>query len=56
VIPYDDLPARYRANVDKVDAPFDRRPGDQPALTRAQMRDVVAFLDTLTDGYRGTGR
>jgi cytochrome c peroxidase len=56
VIPYDDLPARYRANVDKVDAPFDRRPGDQPALTRAQMRDVIAFLDTLTDGYRGTGR
>jgi len=56
VIPYDDLPARYRANVDKVDAPFDRRSGDEPALTRAQMRDVIAFLDTLTDGYRGTGR
>ena len=49
VIVYDDLPARYRANVDKVDAPFDRRPGDPPALTPAQMRDVIAFLDTLTE-------
>lgn len=56
VIPYDDLPQRYRANVDKVDAPFDRRPGDRPALTGAQMRDVIAFLDTLTDGYHTGGR
>ena len=54
--PYDDLPARYRANVDKVDAPFDRRPGEQPALTRAQIRDVLAFLGTLTDGYRRASR
>ena len=56
VVPYDDLPARFRANVDKVDAPFDRRPGEQPALTDAQIRDVIAFLGTLTDGYRGTRR
>ncbi|MGH8326059.1 MAG: cytochrome-c peroxidase [Steroidobacteraceae bacterium] len=56
VIPYDDLPARYRANVDRVDAPFDRHAGDEPALTRAQMRDVIAFLDTLTDGYHAAGR
>ncbi|HEX3845444.1 MAG TPA: cytochrome c peroxidase [Steroidobacteraceae bacterium] len=56
VVPYDDLPARYRVNVDKADAPFDRRPGEQPALTDAQMRDMIAFLDTLTDGYRGTSR
>ena len=50
-IPYDDLPARYRGNVDKADAPFNRVPGDQPALTQVQIRDVIAFLDTLTDGY-----
>lgn len=56
VVQYDDLPARYRGNVDSVDAPFNRRPGDPPALTRAQIRDVIAFLDTLTDGYRGAGR
>ena len=55
-VPYDDLPRRYRGNVDKLDAPFNRRPGDQPALTRAQIRDVIAFLDTLTDGYRAPGR
>jgi cytochrome c peroxidase len=51
VIKYDDIPARYRANVDTVDAPLNRHPGDPPALTRAQIRDVIAFLDTLTDGY-----
>jgi cytochrome c peroxidase len=55
-IRYNDLPARYRGNVDTVDAPFNRRPGDRPALNRAQIRDVIAFLDTLTDGYRGGSR
>jgi len=53
---YDDLPARYRANLDNSDAPFNRGPGDLPALTRAQIRDVIAFLGTLSDGYRGAGR
>lgn len=53
---YDDLPARYRVNLDTSDAPFNRRPGDPPALTQAQIRDVIAFLDTLSDGYRGASR
>ncbi|MDA8094614.1 MAG: cytochrome-c peroxidase [Betaproteobacteria bacterium] len=52
VVKYDDMPARYRINVDTTDAPFHRHPGDPPALTRAQIRDVIAFLKTLTDGYR----
>ena len=52
VIKYNDLPARYRTNVDAVDPPFDRRPGDPPALTPAEIQDVISFLDTLTDGYR----
>ena len=56
VLRYDDLPARYRANLDTSDAPFNRHPGDPPALTRTQIRDVVAFLGTLTDGYRGASR
>lgn len=56
VVSYDDLPARYRANVDRADAPFDRRPGEQPALSDAEIRDVIAFLGTLTDGYRGKSR
>jgi cytochrome c peroxidase len=48
---FDDLPAQYRDNVD-TQAPFDRRLGDQPALSEADIKDVVAFLNTLTDGYR----
>jgi len=52
VIKYDDIPPQYRANVDTVDAPFNRHPGDPPALTPAEIRDVIAFLDTLTDGYK----
>jgi cytochrome c peroxidase len=51
VIQYDDIPPQYRGNVDTMDAPLDRRPGDPPALTAAQIQDVVAFLGTLTDGY-----
>ena len=51
VIQYDDMPARYRGNVDTVDAPLDRHRGDPPALTHEQIEEVIAFLDTLTDGY-----
>ena len=51
VIKYDDLPAADRGNVDTADAPFDRRPGDAPALSAAEIDDVIAFLGTLTDGY-----
>jgi len=52
VVKYDDLPPQYRVNVDTVDAPFNRHPGEAPALTPAEIRDVIAFLGTLTDGYR----
>lgn len=52
VVKYDDLPSQYRQNVDTSDAPFNRRPGDQAALDRQEMRDIVAFLSTLNDGYR----
>ena len=47
---YDDLPDRPKANVN-LDPPFDRKAGDAPALTAADIDDVVAFLGTLTDGY-----
>jgi cytochrome c peroxidase len=49
---YDDLPARYHANIDRLDAPFDARLGDKPRLDDAEIADVVAFLNTLTDGYQ----
>jgi len=45
---FDDLPATYRANVN-VDRPFGRKPGDAPALSEAEIADIVAFLETLTD-------
>jgi len=46
---YDDLPPVYRPNVDRIDPPFDRRPGQAPALTAAEIADLVAFLRTLDD-------
>jgi cytochrome c peroxidase len=49
---FDDLPAAYRANVNTTEAPYNRRPGDAPALSDAEVDDVVAFLQTLSDGYR----
>lgn len=49
VVKYDDLPARYRSNVDVVDGPFNRHPGDPPALKPAEICAVIALLKTLTD-------
>jgi cytochrome c peroxidase len=49
---FDDLPAQYRVNVNTTEAPYNRRPGDMPALTSREIDDVVAFLNTLTDGYK----
>jgi cytochrome c peroxidase len=46
---YDDLPPAYRANVDRSDPPFDRQPGQPPALSDAEISAVVAFLRTLDD-------
>jgi cytochrome c peroxidase len=48
---FDDLPAAYAGNVNTTEAPYNRRPGDAPALTDAEIDDVVAFLRTLSDGY-----
>ena len=41
----------YRANVNTSEAPYDRRQGDVPALSDAEIDDVIAFLRTLSDGY-----
>jgi cytochrome c peroxidase len=49
---YNDLPLKYRDNVDVADAPFDRKQGDNPALNEEEIADVIAFLKTLTDGYQ----
>lgn len=49
---FNDLPPEYRGNVLVSIAPFDRRPGAEPALSAAEIDDVVQFLGTLTDGYK----
>jgi cytochrome c peroxidase len=46
---FDDLPARYRGNVNMSDAPLNRGPGDKPALDDAEIGKVIAFLETLND-------
>lgn len=48
---FNDLPDTYWGNIDQR-APFARRPGEAPSLSDADIDDLVAFLKTLTDGYR----
>jgi len=48
---FDDLPAPLRRNVNTQEPPYDRRPGQAPRLNDAEIDDVIAFLNTLTDGY-----
>ena len=49
---FDDLPLAMHQNVNVTEVPYDRKPGEQPALNPAEILDVVAFLKTLDDGYR----
>ena len=49
---YNDIPVQYQANVDVSDPPFNRHPGDRPAMTEQDEADIIAFLKTLTDGYK----
>jgi len=52
---FDDLPTKYQVNVDR-EAPFDRQEGAKPSLSEEDVRDIVAFLNTLTDGYMNAPR
>jgi cytochrome c peroxidase len=45
---YDDMPPGYPDDIDH-DPPLDRKPGQAPALTDADIEDIIAFLKTLTD-------
>ncbi|WP_395664996.1 cytochrome-c peroxidase [Methylocella sp.] len=45
---FDDLPERYRANLEK-DTPFGGAPGGRAPLDDAEIDAIVAFLKTLTD-------
>jgi cytochrome c peroxidase len=46
---FDDLPQNRRDNVDIIDLPLTRKIGDAPAWSDAEIDDVIAFLETLTD-------
>jgi cytochrome c peroxidase len=48
---FDDLPAQYHANIN-VEPPFGQHAGDKPALSAQDIDDIIAFLQTLNDGYR----
>jgi cytochrome c peroxidase len=48
---FDDLPRQYWANLN-TDPPFDRKPGDEPVFSDAEIKDVIAFLGTLSDGWQ----
>ncbi|HEU0202611.1 MAG TPA: cytochrome c peroxidase [Burkholderiaceae bacterium] len=49
---FDDLPAELHANVDRETPPYHREPGRRAPLDDEEIDDIVAFLHTLTDGYR----
>jgi cytochrome c peroxidase len=49
---YDDLPARFRSNLD-AQMPLDgRAPHTAPPMSEGNLADLLCFLDTLTDGYQ----
>jgi cytochrome c peroxidase len=49
VVKFDDLPPALRGNVDVIDEPLTRKEGAAPAWTDAEVDDVIAFLETLSD-------
>jgi len=53
-VKFDDVPRRYRGQVNQAAAPYgNRHPGDTPALDDQEIDAIVAFLGTLTDArYR----
>jgi cytochrome c peroxidase len=49
---YDDLPRKYRDNLDKQGPLDGRGRGGTPPMTDQELDDLEAFLNTLTDDYR----
>ncbi|HUV97436.1 MAG TPA: cytochrome c peroxidase [Acidobacteriaceae bacterium] len=46
---FNDLPARYRKNVDTTDTPLNRTTGQKPVWSEQDIDDVIAFLKALVD-------
>ncbi|MFZ6644130.1 cytochrome-c peroxidase [Undibacterium sp. TJN25] len=51
VIQFDDIPVKYRANINRFDAPMNRKPADPDLFDKAEIADLLAFMKTLNDGY-----
>uniref|UniRef100_E6QS29 Putative Cytochrome-c peroxidase n=1 Tax=mine drainage metagenome TaxID=410659 RepID=E6QS29_9ZZZZ len=48
---YNDIPLKQHSNVDVSDPPLNRKLGETPAMNMQDRRDIIAFLQTLNDGY-----
>ncbi|MFZ6645163.1 cytochrome-c peroxidase [Undibacterium sp. TJN25] len=48
-VKFDDVPEKYRVNVNVNSIPYNRREGSRPALNDEEIDDIVAFLKALTD-------
>lgn len=46
---FNDVPAKYRRNVNRSEVPYDQKAGEQPRLNEQDIDDLLAFLQTLTD-------
>jgi cytochrome c peroxidase len=46
---FNDVPAAYKGNVNTSEIPYNRHPGDAPALSELEVDLVVTFLKTLDD-------
>ncbi|MGC4062458.1 MAG: cytochrome c peroxidase [Aquabacterium sp.] len=52
---FNDLPD-YAGNVNTTEVPYNRHPGEAPALNADEIDEVVSFLCTLTDGWTGASQ
>ena len=50
-VTFDDLPEKYRQNVNVDKAPYNRHEGETPPLDDGDIDAIVAFLGTLTDTH-----
>ncbi len=48
---FNDVPPLLARNVNVTEVPYNRHPGEAPALSEDEIDDVMALLKTLTDGY-----
>jgi cytochrome c peroxidase len=47
-----DLPSTYLNNIEHTKSPLNRAKTSGPLLNAGEIRDIVAFLHTLSDGYK----